>query len=100
MQRQSKTLNPPINRLTFCSLFLLASALLTLNPNSHAATINAARMIGKSDELGTVEKGKLADLLILDANPLEDIRNTKKIYRVIKGGRSYDPRQLQELRGR
>jgi imidazolonepropionase-like amidohydrolase len=51
-----------------------------------AATINAATMIGREKDLGTIEAGKLADLLILDANPLAEISNIKKINRVIKGG--------------
>jgi imidazolonepropionase-like amidohydrolase len=45
-------------------------------------------------EQGTVESGKLADLLILDANPLTDTRNIRKIHRVMKGGVVYDPAQI------
>ena len=52
-----------------------------------AATINAAKFFHKESELGTVEQGKLADLIILDENPLEQITNTKKIYAVIVNGR-------------
>jgi imidazolonepropionase-like amidohydrolase len=59
-----------------------------------AATINAARMIGKESELGSVEAGKIADLLILDANPLDDIRAVRRIHRVVKGGMVYDPSRL------
>ena len=59
-----------------------------------AATINAARMIGKDKELGTIEAGKLADLVILDANPLEDIRAIRRIDKVVKGGVVYDPATL------
>jgi len=51
-----------------------------------AFTMNPARAIGRGDELGTVERGKLADLLILDADPLADIHNISKIHLVIKGG--------------
>ena len=51
------------------------------------ATINPAEFIGVEDELGTVEKGKLANLVLLDANPLEDIRNTRMIDAVILNGR-------------
>ena len=43
---------------------------------------------------GTVQPGKLADLLILDGDPLADIRNITKIHRVVKGGLIYDPIQL------
>ena len=59
-----------------------------------AATINAARMIGREKDSGTIEEGKLADLLILDANPLDDIRNIKQIHRIIKGGTVFDPAEL------
>jgi len=55
-----------------------------------AATSSAARIIGVERDLGTVEAGKLADLLILDANPLADIRNTRRIAAVIQGGRVVD----------
>ena len=58
------------------------------------ATINAARMIGREKDSGTIEEGKVADLLILDANPLDDIRNIKQIHRIIKGGTVFDPAEL------
>jgi len=51
------------------------------------ATLNPAKFLGMDDRLGTVEKGKLADLVLLDANPLDDIRNTQKIAGVIVNGR-------------
>jgi imidazolonepropionase-like amidohydrolase len=59
-----------------------------------AATVVAARMLGLGRELGTVEPGKLADLLILDADPLADIRNVRRIHRVVKGGVARDPVEL------
>lgn len=55
-----------------------------------AATINSAMLMRMSDRLGTVESGKAGDLVILDANPLEHIRNTRKIWRVISRGRVLD----------
>ena len=57
-----------------------------------AATRNGARVIGVEDQLGTVEVGKLADLLILSANPLDDIENIRRIETVVYKGRAY-PRQ-------
>lgn len=51
-----------------------------------SATINAARAIGRGQDQGTIEPGKLADLLVLDADPLADIRNISKTHLVIKGG--------------
>lgn len=52
-----------------------------------AATRNGAITLGKQDELGTLEKGKLADLLVLDADPLKNIVNYSKINIVIKNGK-------------
>ncbi len=51
-----------------------------------AATRNAATVMGREAELGTLQKGKFADLVILDADPLADIKNTRKIYKVMKSG--------------
>ena len=55
------------------------------------ATIEAAEAVGAEEDLGSVTTGKLADLVILDANPLEDITNSKRIWRVVKGGWVFDP---------
>jgi amidohydrolase family protein len=52
-----------------------------------AATRNPARYFGKLQEMGTLEPGKVADMVLLDANPLEDIRNTRKISMVVLRGR-------------
>ena len=52
-----------------------------------AATGRAAELLGQADELGTVEKRKMADLVVLDGDPLEDIGNTRRIAAVYKGGR-------------
>ena len=55
------------------------------------ATLNPAKFFGMEDRLGTIEAGKFADLVLLDASPLDDIRNTQKIRAVFVGGR-YLPR--------
>jgi imidazolonepropionase-like amidohydrolase len=61
------------------------------------ATINPARFLKAADSLGTVEQGKIADLVLLDANPLENISNTKKIYAVIVNGKLLERKDLDEL---
>jgi len=53
------------------------------------ATINAARALGRDAELGTIEVGKLADFAFVEGDPLLDIRNARKVKRVMKGGRAY-----------
>jgi len=62
-----------------------------------AATINPAKMLRATDSLGTVAAGKLADLVLLDANPLEDITNTTAIRAVIANGRYFDRVALDSL---
>jgi imidazolonepropionase-like amidohydrolase len=58
------------------------------------ATQQAAVAVGAADDLGTLEVGKLGDVVLLDENPLTDIRNTQTIWRVIKGGWVFDPDDL------
>ena len=59
-------------------------------------TLNNAKVLGKEGELGTIEAGKYADLVILDADPLQDITNTQEIHLVIKDGLVLDPELLLE----
>jgi len=61
------------------------------------ATLNPARFFQMEDKLGTVERDKLADLVLLDANPLQDIRNTQKIAAVILNGRYFSRNDLQKI---
>jgi imidazolonepropionase-like amidohydrolase len=61
------------------------------------ATLNPAKFLGMDASLGTIEKGKLADLVLLDANPLDDIRNTQKIAAVIVNGRYLSRADLDKL---
>jgi imidazolonepropionase-like amidohydrolase len=61
------------------------------------ATYNAAKCLGKLDSMGTIEQGKVADLVLLDANPLQDIRNTQKIAAVVVGGKIFDKLALQKM---
>jgi len=60
------------------------------------ATLNPAKFLGRENELGTIEKGKLADLVLLDASPLDDIRNTQKISGVVAGGRYFSRSDLDK----
>ena len=58
------------------------------------ATVNSAHALGVGSILGTVESGKLADLVVIRGNPLEDIRNTRNVRLVIKAGTPHDPAEL------
>ena len=60
------------------------------------ATLNPAKYFNLEDELGTIEEGKWADLVILNANPLEDINNTRLINGVIKQGNYFDRQKLDQ----
>jgi imidazolonepropionase-like amidohydrolase len=68
-------------------LALLVQAGFTPFEALQAATVNPAEYLNLSDKLGTIEKGKLADLILLDANPLDRIDNTKRIAAVVFNGR-------------
>jgi imidazolonepropionase-like amidohydrolase len=70
---------------------------LTPGETLKTATYNPAKFLGMLDRLGTVEKGKFADLVLLDANPLEDICNTRKIRAVVLNGRYLDRAALDKL---
>ena len=61
-----------------------------------AATIDAAFIIGAPEDLGSIEVGKLADMVILNSNPLDDIRNSVDIDQVIQNGRLYDGDTLEQ----
>lgn len=78
-------------------LELLAQAGLTPIQVLQAATINAARALKKDEELGSIEAGKLADLVILSSSPLVDIRNAAKIEGVMIGGRLLGRNALDEM---
>jgi imidazolonepropionase-like amidohydrolase len=62
-----------------------------------AATIGPARFLGLEGTLGTVEAGKTADLVLLDADPLADIQNTRRISGVVVNGRWLGPEELKEM---
>ena len=62
-----------------------------------AGTIDSARSLGFAKDIGSIEPGKLADLVVLDADPTQDIRNSDKISRVMLGGRLYDAKTMNEV---
>jgi imidazolonepropionase-like amidohydrolase len=78
-------------------LALLVKAGLTPMEALQAATRNAAKYTGQLDKLGTVEKGKIADLVLLDRNPLDEISNTTKINAVVVGGRLIDRAAIEAM---
>jgi adenine deaminase len=61
------------------------------------ATINPAKYVGKEKEIGSVTRGKLADLVLLDENPLVDINNTRKINAVVANGRLLQRKDLDKM---
>jgi imidazolonepropionase-like amidohydrolase len=68
----------------------MVSAGLSPKQALRAATLDSARILGVEKDLGSIEVGKRADLVILEADPIADIRNTRKIWNVLQDGRVVD----------
>ena len=62
-----------------------------------SATIRPMELMGLADSLGTIEPGKKADLVLLDANPLADISNTRRVVGVWRAGHFYDRGELDAM---
>lgn len=75
----------------------LVKAGLTPAEALHAATLAGAEFLGRSDDFGTVEVGRVADLVLLEADPLAEITNTRRIRDVIIGGRHLDRAALDAM---
>ena len=85
-----QTIGPALHR----ELELMADAGIPLSDIIRIATLNGAIFLGKERELGSIEEGKIADLVLLAADPTKDINNTKQIVQVIKGGQLVDRSKL------
>jgi len=78
-------------------MWMLAQGGMTPHEVLRSATLTGAHYLGLDRDLGSLEPGKLADLVVLDANPLADIRNSDHIALVIQNGRVYDALTLDQL---
>jgi imidazolonepropionase-like amidohydrolase len=85
------------DRVVQDELALLVEAGLTPVQALQTATVNPAVFLNMADQLGAVDAGKLADLVLLNADPLVDVANTRKVDAVVLGGRLIDSVQRQKL---
>jgi len=78
-------------------MWMIASGGMTPMEVLRCATVNGSKIIGRPDDLGSLEPGKLADLVILDKNPLDDIHNTNTIHWVMKNGELFEGDTLNQV---
>jgi imidazolonepropionase-like amidohydrolase len=77
-------------------ILLVDGAGLTSADAIQAATVNGARTIGREEEMGSLEAGKLANFVILDKDPVSDIHNVRSVYMTVKNGLRFRRRQLYQ----
>jgi hypothetical protein len=78
-------------------MWMLASGGMTPMEVLRCATVNGSHIVGRPQDIGSIEPGKLADLLILDKNPLEDIHNTNSVHWVMKNGELFEGDTLDQI---
>ncbi|MFQ5526605.1 MAG: amidohydrolase family protein [Thermoanaerobaculia bacterium] len=81
-------------------IWMLVQGGMTPHQAIRAATIEGARYIGMDSDLGSLEPGKLADLVVIDGNPLEDIRQSENVTHTMVNGRLYDAATMNEIGNR
>jgi imidazolonepropionase-like amidohydrolase len=78
-------------------LWMFAQGGMTNMEVLRAATMNGAEYIGMGDQIGSIEEGKLADIIVLDKDPLEDIRNTEYVKYTMINGRLFESETMKEV---
>ena len=78
-------------------LWMFGQGGMTNHQALRAATLDGARYVGLDGDLGSVEVGKLADLIVLERNPLDDLRNSRSIRYTMANGRLYDARTMNQI---
>ena len=79
------------------ALTLMATGGMPLHDVLRVGTIFGAISIGLDKDLGSIESGKLADLIVLDGNPLQDITNVKRVRYVMRNGQLFQSETLDEI---
>jgi hypothetical protein len=82
---------------THWELWMMASGGMSNHDALRVATLNGAEAIGLGGDIGSLDVGKMADLLVLDRNPLDDLRNSTSLAYVMKNGRMYEAATLDEV---